>query len=126
MALMNISAWVVAFISVVILFCMTIFFNATFDNPDKPAVIAIFYSAIAVALLSRALGIKSYEFIGAARTSALAYLETFLAILIPIIVLKEQLSIEMIIGGGVILTGVFIVEHHKSIHHKHHFIFRNH
>lgn len=126
MALMNISAWVVTFISVLILFFMTIFLGTTFDSPDKPAIIAVFYSAIAVALLSRAMGIKSYEFIGAVRTSALAYLETFLAILIPILVLGEKLSIEMIIGGIVILMGVFVVEHHKSIHHKHHFIFRNH
>lgn len=126
MALMNISSWVVTFISVVMLFVMTIFFNATFETPAKPAIIAVFYSAIAVALLSRAMGIKSYEYIGAVRTSALAYLETFLAILIPVVVLRESLSTEMIIGGIVILLGVFIVEHHKSIHHKHHFIFRNH
>lgn len=126
MALMSISAWVVTLISVIMLFIMTIFFGITFASPDKPAIIAVVYSAIAVALLSRALGIKAYEYIGAVRTSALAYLETFLAILIPVIVLREKLSIEMIIGGIVILLGVFVVEHHKSDHHKHHFIFRNH
>lgn len=126
MALMNISAWVVAFIGVLMLFVMTIFFSATFDSPDKPAIVAILYSAIAVALISRAMGIKSYEYIGAVRTSALAYLETLLAILIPVIVLGEKLSTEMIVGGIVILAGVFVVEHHKSVHHKQHFIFRNH
>lgn len=126
LSLMNISSWIVSIICIVILFIMTIIFKVTFDSPNAPALIAIAYSGLAVSLLSRTIGIKSYEHIGSASMSALAYLETFLAILIPVIVLRESLSVEMIVGGTVILLGVFIVEHHKSIHHKHHFIFRNH
>ena len=98
--------------------------KTTVFNPS--VILAILYSGIVVALISRVLNIASYERIGSAVSSSLMYLETVIAILIPIIILKETISLAMIIGVALILTGVAITEHHKSTHHKHLHIFRSH
>jgi len=37
----------------------------------------------------------------------------------PIILLGEKLSPEMILGGILVLTGIYVMEHHKSTHAKH-------
>ncbi len=87
-----------------------------------PAVSAVLYSALISAILSRALMVKSYEHVGAAVNSSLAYVSTLLAILLPVVFLHETLSVEMVVGGSLILLGVFVAEHHKSPHHKHHHI----
>ncbi|MCA9332398.1 DMT family transporter [Candidatus Saccharibacteria bacterium] len=89
-------------------------------------IFGIIYSGIVVALISRALNLASYEHIGSVVVSALNYLETLVAILLPIIILDEKLSTEMVIGGILILIGVYVVEYHKSAHHKHHHAFRSH
>jgi len=87
--------------------------------------LAVGYSGIVVALIGRALNVWSYERVGGAVMSALGYLETFVAILIPVVVLNEKLSPEMVIGGVLILFGVYIVEHHKHPHAKHHISLRH-
>ena len=84
------------------------------------------YSGIMVAVIARSLNIASYERIGAVVSSSLGYLESLLAIILPVLVLHEQLSREMVIGGVLILLGLFVVEHHKSRHHKHHHAFHHH
>lgn len=88
--------------------------------------LAVVYSAIVVALIARALNVISYEHVGASVLSALGYLETLVAILIPVFVLHEKLSVEMVVGGILILIGVFVVEYHKHPHIKHHLIHRDH
>lgn len=84
--------------------------------------VSIAFTAIVVGLINRAITVRSLEVIGAALTSAIGYLQAFVAILIPVIVLGEKLSVEMVVGGILILIGVYIVEHHKSLHGKHHLI----
>lgn len=79
----------------------------------------IIYSGIVVALFVRMLNILCYEKVGGATIGALAYLEMLLAILLPIFVLGETLSLPMIVGGILILLGVYVIEHHKTRHHKH-------
>ncbi|MGB4767951.1 MAG: DMT family transporter [Candidatus Saccharimonas sp.] len=79
----------------------------------------LLYSGVAVALLVRMLNVICYEKIGAATVSGLSYLEIFLAILLPVLILGEILSLPMIVGGALILLGVYVIEHHKSKHHKH-------
>lgn len=81
---------------------------------------AVVYSGIISALVSRALMVKSYEHVGAAVNSSLAYMSAFLAIILPVIFLHEKLSVEMVVGGALIFLGVYVAEHHKSAHHKHH------
>lgn len=79
----------------------------------------LLYSAFAVALLARLFNIVSYEKIGAVASSTLSYAEAFLAVLLPIFVLHEKLSVEVVLGGVLILVGVYLVEHHKLPHAKH-------
>lgn len=88
--------------------------------------LAVLYSSVAVALLSRALNVAAYEHVGAFTMGALTYLETFVAILFPVIILSEQITPEMAVGGILILLGVYTVEHHKHPHARHHFIHRQH
>ena len=89
------------------------------------------YSALIVTFVSRSLAVKSYEYTGAAVQGGLSYLETLLAIVLPLIILGERLSIEMMIGTMLILVGVFLAEsggkHHLlklgfkwHPHHLHH------
>lgn len=80
--------------------------------------LAVVYSGVGVALIARALNIFSYEHVGSAVISAMQYLGTLLAILIPVFVLNEKLSVEMVIGGILILIGVYVVESHKHPHTK--------
>lgn len=87
---------------------------------------AVAYSALVVALLVRAFNVLVYERLGSAVVSALTYLQIFAAILIPVVVLHEQLSPAMVIGGALILLGVYVVEVHKHPHIKHHLIHHNH
>ena len=88
--------------------------------------LAVVYSALVVGLIARALNVISFERVGAAVIAALGYFEALVAILIPVAVLHEKLSVEMVIGGILILIGVYIVEYHKHPHAKYHFIHRNH
>jgi drug/metabolite transporter (DMT)-like permease len=91
----------------------------------RPAIFGIFYSGIVVALIARTLNVVSYEHIGSAAISALFYVETFIAIALPIIVLHERLTVETVVGGILILAGVYVVEFHKTAHHWHHHVFKN-
>jgi len=90
------------------------------------ALIGIVYSGIIVALIARALAVASYEHVGAAVISSLTYLETMIAIAIPMFFLGEKLSIGMVAGGALILTGVYLAEHHKSKHSSHFHLHRHH
>lgn len=92
----------------------------------KSSLLAILFSSLFVAIVGRLISIKIYERLGSVFASALGYLETFLAILIPVIILGEKLSVAMVAGGALILLGIYIIEYHKSRHHKYFHIFRHH
>lgn len=116
------SAWLAVVVSLVL---FILFGDKTSTPADAPYWLAVGYSGIVVALVGRALNIWSYEHVGGAVMSALGYLETFVAILIPVVILNEKLSPEMVIGGVLILFGVYIVEHHKHPRAKHHITLRH-
>lgn len=97
-----------------------------FREVSQTAMLGILYSGIVVGLLVRVIGVIAYERIGSVASGALAYLETLLAILLPVLWLNEKLSTEMVVGGILILIGVYIAEHHKSVGHKHFHLFRHH
>jgi len=88
-------------------------------------VIGTLFSGIIVALVARSLAVKSYEHVGSVVSGALSYVQTFLAILLPVFILHEKLSVEMVFGGMLILAGVVIVEFHRSNYHKHHHALRH-
>jgi drug/metabolite transporter (DMT)-like permease len=104
---------------------------ATVSNLPWQVWLVAIYSAIAVTYIGRTLAIKSYEYTGAAVKGGFAYLETLMAIALPLIILGEHLSIEMVAGTMLILVGVFLAEsggrHHllklgfkSHPHHIHH------
>lgn len=121
-SIIGISAWFAVALSLVL---FVLFGDKAGTPTNLPFWLAVGYSGIVVALIGRALNIWSYEHVGGAVMSSLGYLETFVAILIPVFVLNEKLSPEMVIGGILILVGVYIVEHHKHPHAKHHIIMRH-
>lgn len=123
MATLGISAIVICSVSV---FMLPFSSAQPISSISTGVVFGIFYSGFVVALLSRYLNIASYERVGPVVNGGLAYTETLLAVLIPVFVLGEQLSREMVIGGILILVGVYIIEHHKSSNHKHSHILRHH
>lgn len=121
-ALIGIYAWFVAAISLLLATMNGVAITA----PDSTTFWLIAYSGIGVALIARGMTIVSYEKVGSAVTSALSYLGAFLSILVPVFVLNEKLSVEMVFGGILILFGIYVVEHHNSPHHKHHQILKAH
>lgn len=93
--------------------------SAIMNQPG--AMLAIIYSALAVSLLARLLTVAAYKHLGSVAISGLHYVESFASILIPIVLLGEVMTREMMIGGLLILVGVLVAEvrHHPAIHHHH-------
>lgn len=108
------------------LIMMVLFGDMNSEQITNKALWGVVYSGLAVALIARALGTKAYEHIGAAAISSLFYIEILMSIAIPIFVLNEKLSLGMILGGALILLGVYFVEFKsmskiKRLHlHRHH------
>lgn len=73
-------------------------------------VVALVYSGIFVNVVAKVLSIISYEHIGSVVTSSLAYFGSFLAVILPIIFLKEELALSTVIGGCLLLAGVYFAE----------------
>ena len=121
-SLIGLSSLVVAAISAALL--LTIGGDVT--APSGTEWFSIVYSGLAVALLGRMCKVWSYEHIGAAATSAVMYVETFLAILLPVLVLREHIAAGTVIGGTLVLLGVYLVESHKLLAHRHHHFWRTH
>ena len=84
------------------------------------------YSAIGVAVIIRAITIAAYKRIGALSIAALTYMENLAAIVLPILIIGEVLSIEMVIGALCILVGIYLIETHRSRHVRHHLLHRHH
>lgn len=123
-ATIGISAWCIVGLSLLAVLITGANFNLEVLSPKVISGAA--YSGLIVSLAARALAVLSYEKVGAVVTAALGYAESLVAIIIPVIVLHERLSIEMVAGGVLILLGVYMVEHHKSSNHKHAHHLRHH
>jgi len=85
---------------------------------------SLLYAGLIVLGLSRALTLRSYQHVSTPTLSSLYYVESFLAVILPVFVLHEKFSVEMIAGGCLILLGVYAVEHHKAAHGKYHHVIR--
>lgn len=111
-------AFCAAVVMVVALAIALLFSNkAGISIPQEPGFWAVLaYSSIGIMLFSRMFNVLSFRHIGAGLTSGLTYLESFFAIILPVIVLNETLSSTMIFGGIVIMIGVYIIESHPKTH----------
>lgn len=121
-AVTGISAWITFIVSMLLVQAK----GENFSGVTGGVLFAVLYSGIAVVVVARILNILSYEHIGAAATSVLSYLETIVAVLIPVVVLGEHLSVGIVIGGVLILLGVYVVEHRKGPHRRHYALYRHH
>lgn len=84
-------------------------------------VMGVLYMALGVSLVARMLTVVTYRRLGSAVTGGMQYVENFLAITLPIVLLNERMTIEMLLGGVLILLGVILTElHHPSQHKDHH------
>ncbi|MGE5309482.1 MAG: DMT family transporter [Sphaerimonospora mesophila] len=72
--------------------------------------VGIVYSAFVVSFASRSLWIVAYQRMGSTVSGGLSYLETLLAIALPIILLGEKLSLELVTGALLILLGIYVAE----------------
>lgn len=73
-------------------------------------ILPIIYSVIVVMLFARSVTTLAYKKLGSAPVAGLEYLRILLSVAIPVIALGERLSIEMALGGGLILAGVILIE----------------
>lgn len=119
----SISSWIVLAFSVIFILLFVPVKSVTLS---PGLIFGIAYSGVIVALIARIMGVKSYEHIGSAVTSAIAYAETLLAVTLPVIILGEKISIYMVLGGVCILFGVYLAEHHHSKHKKHYLFLKSH
>lgn len=121
------SIGVNAFVTVIASWLLFMLFGNTSQTPHSWSfVLAALYSGAVIGILTRVLSVKILENVGTAFTGALQYLETFLSILLPVLILGEQLSLITVLGGALILLGIYTVESHKHSHARHHFIWRHH
>lgn len=122
-AIIGVNAMTIAIVS----FILFLMIGDTARVPaDASFWIAVLYSGVGVSFLARMVSVVIFERNGAAFISAVTYFETFVAILLPVIILREKLSAEMVVGGMLILGGVYVIESHKHLHAKHHFIWHHH
>ncbi len=121
-AILGVISWVVTIVNLVIWWMTGMNLPSAVS---KAAIAGILYAAIFSALIARALTVWSYEKIGSASISALIYFESLLSVLIPIFFIGEALSLEVAVGGILILLGVFVVEHRHD-HAYHHKILKHH
>ena len=68
-------------------------------------VMGVLYMALGVSLVARMLTVVTYRRLGSAVTGGMQYVENFLAITLPILLLNERMTIEMLLGGVLILLG---------------------
>jgi O-acetylserine/cysteine efflux transporter len=96
-----------------------VLFGSHIPAPQQPATwLQIIYIAFVVQVFSRFLLLKSYRYLPTPMVSIATYVESILAVALPVFILGEKLSGAMITGCCMILLGVFIVEHHKARHVK--------
>lgn len=81
--------------------------------------IGIVYSGVVVIFIARIMANASLERIGASAFGGLVYLENIVAVIIPVLFLSEKLSVAMILGGVLMLVGVYLTEKHRIKHHPH-------
>lgn len=112
-AIIGLSAALITFINLI---AFVLFGDSHRLPQDGTFWLAALYSGIGVLLVGRMLAVRVFEKLGAATSGGFAYFETFLAILVPVVILNERLSIAMVIGGILILVGVLVIENNRLTH----------
>ena len=77
-------------------------------------IIAI-YGGVVLLVALNIVHIKVYKKLGSAVTSSFQYLGTLLAIVLPIIILREKISFDLVIGAALIVFGIYLTKHGATI-----------
>jgi len=87
----------------------------------------IVYMAVIISVVAHMIKIKAYENIGTASYASLDYFYYALAITLPVFILGEVLSWEVIVGAVLIIIGIIFTRmHHKKTKYRHHLPIRGH
>lgn len=124
---MTFTIGVMFFFGSIVSFAMAIFHSGPevlLQIPDLTPTnwVVLIYLGIGITVFARIIKIKAYENIGTAPSASVDYLGAILGVVFPIIILGENLTWEMIIGGMLIIAGVILTgkQPHKNKHrHKH-------
>ena len=103
-------------------FLATFAIHGTIVNPATVSLqswIGIGYSALFVIFFARVISTASFERIGSALTGGITYLGIIVALIIPVVFLHERLSAATILGGVLILLGVYVTERHHQTTYSH-------
>lgn len=85
--------------------------------------LAAAYSGIGIKVVSKIVNNEAYHYLGGSIVASFWYLNNFLAVISPVILLGERIQPYMALGGILIVIGVVILEYHKrntkKAHHHH-------
>lgn len=94
------------------------FGDMTKTPTDGTFMLVILYTSVGVTIFGNVICTKLYEYTNSAYVGVLMYVRTFAAIILPVFVLGEVLSLPMVIGGICILIALYVTESRK-MHHFH-------
>ncbi|MCL1877116.1 EamA family transporter [Candidatus Saccharibacteria bacterium] len=77
-------------------------------NPAIPITIA--FLSIVVSLISHIMNTEVYEKVGSTVVAATSYLGKILGIILPIVILRESLSVHLIGGAIITIIGIVIID----------------
>ena len=106
----GISAIIVSTVSIAVVPLLHVPLPLDAIKAQPTVLIPILYSALFVSLFARVMTVSAYPKIGSAAVSGLQYVETFLGIILPVILLGERMTAAMVIGGVLIILGLIVAE----------------
>lgn len=118
MTTFGVSSIVVLFASLVMAMMWANWSSVSSIVQSPQVMMIVLYSALITSLLVRVMNVAVYQRVGSAAQGGFAYSESILSIIIPILVLGEQLSVEIVIGMVLILLGLFVIESHHNWKHR--------
>ena len=107
---LGVVAWVGVFFTALLILVLNAPAPAISSLIQPGIILPIIYSVVVVMLFARSATTLAYKKLGSAPVAGLEYLRIMLSVFIPVIALGERLSIEMALGGGLILAGVILIE----------------
>lgn len=99
-------------------FMLPVFIFANFNNWEAGSVsawTAIVYLAIFATVLSFVWFYKGVKDIGAGKAASFIYFVPFFGVLISVLVLEEPLTFYLIIGGILIISGIYLINRERKI-----------
>ena len=84
--------------------------NTGWSNASAQAWLGVVYMAAFSSVLAYLIYYHALTYIAASRVSAFSYLQPLVAVLLAIPLLHERVTAPLLIGGALVLTGVYVTE----------------